>query len=402
MTGFVSIKVAAKLIGPAGIALVGQFMNVITIISSLSTGCIGQGVTKNIAENYDEPERQLQVIKNAARITLICCSIFSIIVPFISRPLSIYIFKTTTYQSIIILFGISISLNAFNLLFISILNGFKTYKKIISINILSNLYSLVISVLLVVFFNLYGALLGCIAGQSIIILVTFYFIRHEFWFQQLFSSVRIEKKIIRELSGFTLMALASSLLVPYAQIPVRNTITNKISLDSAGLWEGMNRISAMYLMFITTSIGIFYLPRLSEIKDNFELKREILKTMKIVLPLLALVSFILYLMRDLIIHLIFSEKFVSMRELFSFQMVGDFFKMSSWLIAYLFFAKAKTKQFIFSEVTANICFVLFSYIGITQFGLKGVVYAYAITYLCYFVLCAYFFRHIFFAKRNTQ
>src|ERR1700709_1796658 len=87
LTSFVSIKVVSKLIGPAGIAMVGQFMNSITMLSALGTGCIGQVVTKYIAEYYDEPERQKSVIGSAVRITLACTVLTSLGVIVFARPL---------------------------------------------------------------------------------------------------------------------------------------------------------------------------------------------------------------------------------------------------------------------------------------------------------------------------
>ncbi|MBK9381604.1 MAG: oligosaccharide flippase family protein [Chitinophagaceae bacterium] len=76
IAGFVSVKIVAKIIGPSGIALVGQFTNFITMIGSLSTGAIGQGVTKYIAENYDTPDEQKKIVVHAVRITIISSLFF--------------------------------------------------------------------------------------------------------------------------------------------------------------------------------------------------------------------------------------------------------------------------------------------------------------------------------------
>ena len=112
-------------------------------------------------------------------------------------------------------------------------------------------------------------------------------VRHEAWFYSLFSKGKIERKVVKKMMGFSLMAITSAILGPLAQISVRKYIAECISLDMAGIWEGMNRFSSMYLSVITTSIAIYYLPKLSEIKDNYLLRAEVLKTAKIVLPLLA-------------------------------------------------------------------------------------------------------------------
>ena len=68
--------------------------------------------------------------------------------------------------------------------------------------------------------------------------------------------------------SYSLMALVSAATLPVSQLIVRGFIIKNFSMDAAGYWEGMNRISALYLMFITTSFSVYYLPRLSEIKEK--------------------------------------------------------------------------------------------------------------------------------------
>lgn len=400
ITGFVSIKVVAQIIGPSGIALVGQFINSITMIGTLGTGCVGQGVTKYIAEHYDEPEKQKRIIVNSVRITLVSTIIMSLLVILFYKYIGASIFKTNQYNSIILLFGVSIGLYSFNTLFISILNGFKAFKKFVIVNVASSIAGLILSIILVLQFGVYGALLNCVVSQSVIIAITLFFIRKEHWFSSIFSFAKTDTQTLKKLGKFTIMALTSVILVPLSQIAVRSYIADHISMDSAGLWEAMNRISGMYLVFITTSISTFYLPRLSELKENFHLKQEIVKTMKIVLPPLALVCLTIFLTRDILIHLLFTQKFEAMRELFALQMVGDFFKMAAWLIAFLFWAKAMLRTFIITEIIFNVSYVLFARIGVDTMGLPGSVYAYALNYTLYFMVVIFIFRKTLVAKNN--
>lgn len=391
ITSFISIKVVSNIIGPSGIALVGQFMNSIAIFNTLGTGAISQGVTKYIAEHYDEKDKQQMVIRSAVTITFFCTIIVSLSVILFAHALGKYIFKSDQYYSIIILLGVSIGLYSFNNLLISILNGFKAFVKFVTVNIISNFVSLVISILLVVTLGLYGALLNCVISQSVILGITILFVYKEIWFKNIFRKLGVDKKVLKNLGGFTLMILTASLLAPYGQIYVRKYIAQNISLDSAGLWEAMNRISVMYLMIITTSISTFYLPRLSEIKDQKLLSAEVVKTSKIVLPALILGCLAIFFCRDLIIHVVFSKDFFPVRYLFAPQMIGDFFKISSWLLAYLFWAKALVKEFIIAEILFNFSFVLFSCLGVKYFGLEGSAYGYALNYFLYFFAMLFVF-----------
>jgi O-antigen/teichoic acid export membrane protein len=402
IAGFVSVKIVAKIIGPPGMALVGQFLNAITMISTLGTGCINMGITKYIAEHYDQPDEQNKIISNAARITLFSTLLISFLVIIFNQPIGYYIFKTDKYASLIILFGASISMYSFNMLMVSILNGFKRYKKYVAVNMISSLAALALSVFLVTQFGLYGALLNCIASQSVIILVTLLYVYKEPWFRSLFLSIRIDKDIFKKLGRFTLMILVSATMAPLSQFSVRSYITDTISLNEAGIWEAMNRLSGMYLLVFTTSISTFYLPRLSELKDNALIRHEIFKTAKIVLPLLALACITIYLCRDIAIWALFSSEFNSMRNLFAFQMIGDFLKLASWLIAFLFWAKAMTKEFIITEIVGNISFILLARFFISRFGIEGSAYSYALNSLLYLFFILVIFRKLLFFKVTSR
>ena len=90
--------------------------------------------------------------------------------------------------------------------------------------------------------------------------------------------------MVKLLLAFTLMGIVSGFTAPAMQLLVRDRIISKFSLVDAGCWQAVTRISDYYLAFITTVLGVYYLPRLSEIDCKTELKKEIVKGYKIILP----------------------------------------------------------------------------------------------------------------------
>ena len=402
ITGLVSIKVVAHVVGPAGIAMVGQFLNSISMVSLLGTGGIGQGVTKYIAEYYDEPEKQKSVIVQAVRVTAFSTLVMSLLVIVLSGPFGLYIFKSHDYTLLVILFGISIAFYSFNTLLISILNGFKSFRKFVAANIASSLFGLALSLFLVLQYGLFGALLNCVASQSVIIIVTLLYVYKEPWFKTLFARMRPDWKVIKRLGGFSLMALTSAIVVPLSQITIRSYIVKHLSIHDAGIWEGINRFSAMFLLVITSSLSIYYLPRLSEIRDSQTLRHEIIKAMKIILPTLLVACLAIYITRDIIIWLIFSPEFVPMRDLFAFQLIGNFFKIASFLLAFLLLARGMTRMYIITELLFGASLVYFSELFISKFDLSGAVMGYALNYFVYFLLLLYVFRKLLFPSIKGQ
>ncbi len=72
-----------------------------------------------------------------------------------------------------------------------------------------------------------------------------------------------------------------------------------------------------------------------------------------------------------------------MKPLFIYQLLGDFFKIGSWLFAYLMISKAITKTFIATEIIFAASYVALSYYFINYFGIIGATYSFCINYGIY-------------------
>ena len=121
----------------------------------------------------------------------------------------------------------------------------------------------------------------------------------------------------------------------------------------------MTRVSNAYLVLLTTTLSVYYLPKLSEINDNFTIRKEIFSGYKIILPVLIVLSSMIYVFRNWIVLILFSENFLPTTNLFAVQLLGDVFKISSWLIANLMLAKAMSKLYILSEILFSLSLVTF-------------------------------------------
>jgi PST family polysaccharide transporter len=188
------------------------------------------------------------------------------------------------------------------------------------------------------------------------------------------------------------MAITSAAIVPLSQILIRNYLGDKIGWAAAGYWEAMWRLSGAYLMFVTTTLGVYYLPRLSELNDVGEIKKEVLNGYKIILPAVGLASFFVYLSRSYLINILFSAEFQPMSQLFFWQLIGDILKISGWLLAYVMLSKAMTLAYILSEVVFSLGFYVLVVLLVDLYGIEGAAMAHALNYLIYtFVLAIYIF-----------
>ncbi len=394
IAGFVINKVIAIYVGPSGLAVVGQLQNFMSIITTFSNGAITNGIVKYIAE-YQTIEQKQKIFSSSIVISLICSLIISIFLFGFSDYLSELILKDVQYSSVFIIFGATIFLFALNMVLISILNGQKEIKKYVLVNITGSIFSLVFTSILIMQLNLMGALYAMVLNQSVMFFVTLAFVIKSSWFKLEYFKQGLDKESLSKLSKYSLMAIVSALTVPVSHLIIREYIGENLGWDSAGYWQGIWYISTMYLMLVTTTLGVYYLPRLSEIQDNKELRKEIFGGYKIIMPIVILASFIIFLLKEYVILIAFSKDFMPMMELFAWQLMGDVIKIASWLLAYLMLAKAMTKIFIYTEVLFSALFVGLSILFVDKFGLVGITYAYALNYLLYLVMMIFIFRKRF-------
>ena len=170
LTGFISVKVIAVVIGSSGIAMLGQLTNFSSIVMTLATGGIGNGVVKYVAQ-YKEKSVIIKIyLSTAFRVIIFSSAICSLVLIFFATFFSKVIFFNENYSYVFTLFGATIILYAFNSFFICIVNGYKQFKSYVAINIFDSLSGLIFSLILVMLFGLKGALIGAVTYQSVMFL----------------------------------------------------------------------------------------------------------------------------------------------------------------------------------------------------------------------------------------
>lgn len=357
------------------------------MLVNFANGGITSGVTKYIAEYGSDHVYQKTIIKTGLSVAFYCSLILGLVNFVFAEKLSFYLFHTTAYVSIFRILAFTLVFASLNSTLLAVLNGYKQIKLYISIGILTSLAGLVLTFILALNWQVYGAILSLVLTQTIIGTFTLIYVRNFEWFSFDFLSLKtITRSVIIKLSGYTAMALTSACAVPISQILIRNYIADNFSMAEAGYWQAVWKISEVYLMIITTSLATYYLPRLSEISCARELRQEIIRGYKFLLPTTVIMSACIYYLRDHIILILFTPQFMPMKELFLFQLIGDVLKISSWLLAYLMLAKAMIKTFIITEIIFAVSFVSLTQWFAGQYGLVGVTYGYAVNYAIYFLL----------------
>jgi PST family polysaccharide transporter len=382
-------KILAIYVGPGGYAVIGQFQNAVSIAVQLAGGLFSTGVTKATAQHFDAEETQHAIWKTAIQISLCTSILTGFLLLFIGDWAAIWLLKRADLSGVFIWLGLALPAMAANNLLLAILNGKKAVRTYVTANIIGSILSLLVIGALAYFFQLYGALVAFTINPALVLFATATMVTRKEWFKAKYLWGKVDRHALRELSRFGLMGLTSTLTVPVSYMLIREYLVNKLGLEAAGYWQASWKISEVYLMLITSTLSVYYLPRIAEIRDPAELKREIFSVYKIAMPLVIIGAATIYLLRDLIIHLLFTPDFMPMKELFLWQVLGDVLKIGAWIISYVMLGRSMVRIYVMTEIIFSLSFIALTWLLVRQSGLVGVSMAYAVNYALYWLGMGY-------------
>lgn len=391
--GLITSKLLAVFVGPGGMALVGNLRNFLTSLESISTLGFQNGIIKYTAEN-EKNENQLKRIIATVFISLLCIAIIlSCVLYFFAAFWNKEIFGNNfDYAIVFKVLALALPWYAISVFMLSIINGLGQFKKVIWINIIGNAIGLLVSIIMVLQYKTLGALLSLVISPALMFFVTFYFINKEINF---FKTIRLHQfdfQIIKNLSSYSLMALVSSVLGPLVFLVIRKNIIETVGLEQAGFWETIIRISSYYMLFVTTILSVYFLPKLAVAKNNLETKKVFWSFYQTILPLFIAGLVVVYFLRFFIVNLLFTNAFLPVTTLFFWQLTGDVLKVASLILGYQFFAKKLTAAFIISELFSLSVLYFSSLYFINEFGIQGIVMAQAFDNFVYLLVLMVYFR----------
>ena len=398
VSSFISNKIVAVYLGATGIASIGLFNNLLTILNAFSNGGINQGVIKYTAEFKNNDQKIKELFSTSLIMTLISSCFIGIFIIIFSKYINYYLLKNITPYYFIIILGITIVFNGMYNLFISIINGNADVKLYTIINSVTTIFNLFLTIILVKYWKLNGAILSLVLSNCIFVVCIVYYVFYKKHIDIKKFQHKFSKLMCNKLLHYSLVALITATITPFCQIIIRDLIINKMGFVSAGYWQGITRISDSYLLFFTTSLSVYYLPKLSNLVDKKDLKYEIVYGYKVLVFPVMFITIFIYLFRQNIINILFTSNFKPMENLFLYQLIGDIFKIASWVLSYLLIAKKMIKELVFTEIIFNLLLVLLSYLFLNKFELIGITLAFALNYFLYLLCMIYIFRKTLFFK----
>lgn len=391
--GLITSKVIANFIGAPGLALVGNFRNFTTASESIATLGFTNGIVKYVSQ-YSNDEVKFRKIVATSFLALSSFAIlFGVILFLFAGYWNDMVFGANfNYKLVFQISAVAMPWYAISLLLTAVINGLDRFRDVIKINIYGNIIGLIITVVMIWQFQTLGALLSIVIAPALLFFVSFFYINKEIRFANHISFKHFDFSIIKKLSSYSLMAVVSAVFGPLVFLAIRKHLILVSGIESAGFWEAMSRISTYYLMFISTILSVYYLPKLAAATTNDQSRKIFYNYFKAIIPLFIIGLIIIYVLRSIIVQLLFNRDFEPVTELFFWQLIGDIFKASSMILGFQFFAARMTKAFIITELLSLLILYMSSIYLIDTIGVEGVVMAHALTYFVYLIVLIGYFR----------
>lgn len=400
-SSFISVKVIAIIIGPAGVAIVGQFANFITMVSTLASGAITNGIISYTAKNANNSELLHKVWKTGFCLSTILSSICTIGLLLFKDSISLYFLHSSEYSIVIVIFAFSIMFFVWNQLILAILNGLGKISKLTLLNIISNLVGLGISILLVLKWKILGALIALAIVPNLMLVIMIALVYFEPWFKIKNLIGKIDIDALKGLKNYTVMAIIAATVTPLQQIAVRNLIISHLDINIAGCWQGLQKISDAYLAIVYTAFSTYFLPKFASLENSKLIQKELNDCYKLIVPFVLLSIIMIYISREYIVKILFSNQFSAMNQLFLWQLVGDFFKTIAWPLGLVFLAKGNALVIGINDIIFNVLVVILSYWLINYIPVQAAVLSFAITYFLWFCWLLFLTKYNIFSTNTA-
>lgn len=388
--GIFSVRVISEFLGPNGMALTGNFRNFTSLFKSISILGLKEGLIKLFLENSESKEEKNNIISSFLVFFLLLSFFLAFLILFFAEDFSLYLFKETLFATYLRYFAVLLPFFVLQTLLVTLFNANQEFKKIVGIQIVTNIFLFVSSFYLIYNQNLNGAFFAIAIADFISFVVTIIFVRERFIF-----SLKFQSSYLYTISKFIAMALVSAIVIPVTAILVRNYIIDHSNLYNAGIWEAITRISGFYMMFFSAGLSLYYLPKLSALQTDIEFKAELKYYFKILVPVFAGVLLLVFLLKDVMISIALTSEFKPVSELLIWQLLGDLFRIMTLAFGFQILVKAMVIKYVLVEVIYNVLFLIVSFFLFDSLHVKGIMQAYVIANAITFFMVLFMFRKLF-------
>lgn len=166
-------------------------------------------------------------------------------------------------------------------------------------------------------------------------------------------------------------------------------LNHRAGTGEVGLYQAGYTLINKYTGLILTALGMEYYPRLARVAES-RMKLRAFVSQEINIALLVMVPVIaaFVLLREPIVHILYSKDFLAIMPFISWGMMGILFRAVSWSMAFVILAKGSGKVYLITETLSAVSGLVLNILFYQMWGLVGLGWAFTAWYVLYTVIIA--------------
>ena len=390
-------KLFAILLGPSGIAVLGNMKSVMQILMSSASFGMQRGIIRFTSEFREQRHAFQKLLGTLHIIYGSIALVIAVVLFFLSDYLANVILQDDKYAWLFQILAIIVPFQGFHVLYFSILQGLDNYKKVVWVELVMIFCNLIFVGVSTFKFGLTGALF------SVACMPVFYFFVSVVFLKSDIPNFKIawSSSTAKNLFLYALMTLFSGIAFPLLFILIRNHISSVLGIDEVGYWEAVNQFSFFYFILLNSVMLMYVLPKITAQTDNVFYRSQVVEYVKKIMPLFAVFLIVLFLLRKYAILVLLSPEFTSIETLFGWQLLGDFFRAMTLIFSIYFHARRLAVPYITIDALLIVLLFTLTTVFVDYYGLIGAVKAHFISYFIYFIVTVFWLRKTLFNTNDA-
>ena len=382
-------KFIAVLLGPAGVGIMGLYQSGLQLVQQISSMGLAQSGVRDVSEanGSNDIQRIAKTVIVVRKLVWFTGILGLIVVACCSPLLSKVSFGNYDYTIPFIMLSFTMLIDQLSAGQKVLLQGMRRLKDLAKCTAFGVTFGLITSIPLYYWLGVDGIVPTLILNSICSLVLSWFYSR----------KIKINKVTITPKQTFEqgkqmlVMGVSMSLSGIFASIAsyaIRGFIQGNGGVEQVGLFQAGFVIMTTYVGMVMNAIATDYYPRLAAInKDNTKCCEVVSQQGEIGTMILAPMLTVCLVFMPFVLQLLYSDKFLAANEYISWACLGMMLRMVSWVLAFLFVAKAESRLYIINELSANLYYLVFSLFGYKFFGLTGLGIAFLLEYVVYFLQC---------------
>ncbi|MAY56251.1 MAG: polysaccharide biosynthesis protein [Gammaproteobacteria bacterium] len=386
LVGILRMKVAAVLLGPAGVGLIGILQNLIATASTISSLGFGNVGTRQIAEaNGHGRQDQVDAARRALFWgTLILAILGGGIFWLLREYLATILLNDASLASEVGWLALGVVLTVAAGSQGALLNGMRRIGDIARVRIYSSIVGTFVGVLALYGIGREGLILFVLSAPLSSFLFSHFYVAK---LAALSAPPTPIADLITQWRALVTLGFAfmiAGLATTLGHLVVRSLVQNQLGADALGYFQAAWMISMTYIGFVLGAMGTDFYPRLTAvIHDHVKANRLVNEQTEVAILLASPVLLAMLALAPWVISLLYSNEFSPAANVLRWQILGDVIKVVSWPLGFILLAAGDGKLFMITEILAVLIFAFFTWLLLHTLGIEASGIAFFVMYVLY-------------------